>query len=96
MRFDANPYYHLLEPYSMEKLTDEWREEAKFYEEAGFTTLWLAEHHFWWDQAGRTAPNPILFGSASKRAYKSSSHRTVRRLPAGLAPYSSSRGHRHA
>ena len=43
---------------------DRWRENAKLYESAGYTTLWSAEHHFFWD--GWTQPTPtnaLLFGA---------------------------------
>lgn len=43
---------------------DEWVEQAKFAEQAGFTGIWAAEHHFFWD--GWTTPtptNPLLLGA---------------------------------
>jgi alkanesulfonate monooxygenase SsuD/methylene tetrahydromethanopterin reductase-like flavin-dependent oxidoreductase (luciferase family) len=43
---------------------DEWRSIARFMEAAGFTGLWCAEHHFFWD--GWLAPtptNPMLLGA---------------------------------
>lgn len=40
---------------------EEWRTEARLYEQAGFTTVWSAEHHFFWDGwVTPTPPNPIL------------------------------------
>jgi alkanesulfonate monooxygenase SsuD/methylene tetrahydromethanopterin reductase-like flavin-dependent oxidoreductase (luciferase family) len=43
---------------------EEWRSTARFMESAGFTGLWCAEHHFFWD--GWLAPtptNPMLLGA---------------------------------
>jgi alkanesulfonate monooxygenase SsuD/methylene tetrahydromethanopterin reductase-like flavin-dependent oxidoreductase (luciferase family) len=43
---------------------EEWRGLARFMESAGFTGLWCAEHHFFWD--GWLAPtptNPMLLGA---------------------------------
>lgn len=43
---------------------EEWRGIARFMESAGFTGLWCAEHHFFWD--GWLAPtptNPMLLGA---------------------------------
>jgi alkanesulfonate monooxygenase SsuD/methylene tetrahydromethanopterin reductase-like flavin-dependent oxidoreductase (luciferase family) len=42
----------------------EWQQTARFLESAGFTGLWCAEHHFFWD--GWLAPtptNPMLLGA---------------------------------
>ena len=63
MRFDSTLYYHFAEPYEWEKLIDEFEEEVKFLDEAGFTTAWIAEHHFSWDGWFRATTNPILVGS---------------------------------
>jgi alkanesulfonate monooxygenase SsuD/methylene tetrahydromethanopterin reductase-like flavin-dependent oxidoreductase (luciferase family) len=42
----------------------EWRETAQFLESAGFTTVWCAEHHFFWDGWLAPAPtNATLFGA---------------------------------
>ena len=38
MRFDSTLYYHFAEPYEWKKLIDEFEEEVKFLDEAGFTT----------------------------------------------------------
>jgi alkanesulfonate monooxygenase SsuD/methylene tetrahydromethanopterin reductase-like flavin-dependent oxidoreductase (luciferase family) len=43
---------------------DEWTKTARFLESAGFTTLWCAEHHFFWDGWTQPTPtNPLLFGA---------------------------------
>jgi alkanesulfonate monooxygenase SsuD/methylene tetrahydromethanopterin reductase-like flavin-dependent oxidoreductase (luciferase family) len=68
MRFDGNVNYHVLispEDYAPDKIIDEWRETARFYEEAGFTTIWVAEHHFWYggNPAACIPTNPVLVGA---------------------------------
>ncbi len=63
MRFDSTPYYHVGEPYyaiGWDALMKEVREEARLIEDAGFTTMWFAEHHFAWDGYYNAAPNPLL------------------------------------
>ncbi len=62
MRFDGNVYYHELEPYPADRLFDEWRETAQVLDQAGFTTCWLGEHHFWHDGYPVACPNPVLVG----------------------------------
>ena len=68
MRFDGNVNYHIYaspEDYPADKVIAEWRKTAEFYEEAGFTTIWLAEHHFWYkgNPAACLPPNPVLVGT---------------------------------
>ena len=68
MRFDGNTNNHfftLPQDYPTDKIIGEWRETARLYEEAGFTTIWLAEHHFWYDgNPGACVPtNPVLIGT---------------------------------
>ena len=63
MRFDSTVYYHFGEVYPWDKLTDEFREIAGILDQAGFTTVWLAEHHFSWDGWNRAMTNPILVGA---------------------------------
>ena len=58
MRFDGNVFYHLLERYPPDVLMEEWREEATLFDQAGFTTIWIGEQHFW-----IAAPNPILINT---------------------------------
>ena len=42
----------------------EWRESAKLIESLGFTAVWCAEHHFFWDGWTNPVPtNPLLFGA---------------------------------
>lgn len=62
MRFDGNVYYHELEAYPADRLFDEWRETAQVLDQAGFTTCWLGEHHFWHDGYPVACPNPVLVG----------------------------------
>ena len=63
MRFDSTLYYHVGELYPWERLEDEMCEEVKLMDQAGFTGIWLAEHHFWWDGWYRASPDPILLGA---------------------------------
>ena len=68
MRFDGNVNYHTSttpESYPADKIIDEWRKTAEFYEEAGFTGIWVAEHHFWHGKTtGACIPtNPVLMGT---------------------------------
>ena len=64
MRFDNTLYCHVGEVYPWEKLVDELREQIQFSDQAGFTGVWMAEHHFSWDGWYRAAPNPILLGTS--------------------------------
>ena len=67
MRFDITLYTHVGEAYPWEKLIDEAEVQVKFADQAGFTTFWLAEHHFAWDGWYNSAPNPILLGARLSR-----------------------------
>jgi len=63
MRFDGGLYAHGGEIATYPQV-DEWRAEARLYEQAGFTAVWVAEHHFTWDGwVTPTPPNPILTGA---------------------------------
>lgn len=63
MRFDSGLYAHAGEIAGYPQI-DEWRAEAKLFEDAGFTGVWVAEHHFFWDGwLTPTPPNPILAGA---------------------------------
>ena len=64
MRFDNTLYCHVGEVYPWEKLVDELRQQIQFSDQAGFTGVWMAEHHFSWDGWYRAAPNPILLGTS--------------------------------
>jgi alkanesulfonate monooxygenase SsuD/methylene tetrahydromethanopterin reductase-like flavin-dependent oxidoreductase (luciferase family) len=44
---------------------DEWLEAARLYESAGYSGVWIAEHHFFWDGWLTPTPtNPIVMGTA--------------------------------
>jgi alkanesulfonate monooxygenase SsuD/methylene tetrahydromethanopterin reductase-like flavin-dependent oxidoreductase (luciferase family) len=63
MRFDSGLVVHAGD-ISTYPQVDEWRDTAQFLESAGFTGLWCAEHHFFWD--GWLAPtptNPVMLGA---------------------------------
>ncbi len=55
MRFDSGLVVHSGDVSGYPPVA-EWRETARFLESAGFTGLWCAEHHFFWD--GWLAPTP--------------------------------------
>ena len=55
MRFDSGLLIHSGEVDGYPQLA-EWSTTAAFLESAGFTGLWCAEHHFFWD--GWTHPTP--------------------------------------
>lgn len=64
MRFDSTLYYHFGEEYEWETLIGEFRDWVQVLDQGGFTTAWLAEHHFAWDGWTRAPTNPILLGSS--------------------------------
>ncbi len=64
MRFDNTLYCHVGEVYPWEKLVDELRQQIQFSDQAGFTGVRMAEHHFSWGGWYRAAPNPILLGTS--------------------------------
>ena len=47
---------------SYHQIIDDLREQAVFCDQAGFETLWLAEHHFGPEGMGNSA-NPVLLAS---------------------------------
>jgi alkanesulfonate monooxygenase SsuD/methylene tetrahydromethanopterin reductase-like flavin-dependent oxidoreductase (luciferase family) len=63
VRFDSGLLIHSGEVDGYPQL-GEWTETARFLESAGFTGLWCAEHHFFWDGWTHPTPtNPLLFGA---------------------------------
>lgn len=63
IRFDSAIYTHVGEDYPWQEVVNEVRQQAEFMDEAGFTTMWLAEHHFWYDGWYRCPPNALLMGA---------------------------------
>ncbi|MCH7996932.1 MAG: LLM class flavin-dependent oxidoreductase [Chloroflexi bacterium] len=62
MRFDCGLYAHGGETATYPQV-DEWRAEARLLEDGGFTGIWVAEHHFFWDGWVTPTPtNPTLAG----------------------------------
>ena len=59
MRFDSNIYYHEVEQYPADKLTQEWKETALLYDQTEFCGIWVGEHHFWYSGWPVAAPNPV-------------------------------------
>jgi alkanesulfonate monooxygenase SsuD/methylene tetrahydromethanopterin reductase-like flavin-dependent oxidoreductase (luciferase family) len=63
MRFDSGLLVHAGRADNYPPI-EEWRATAKLLESAGFTALWCAEHHFFWDGWTQPTPtNPLLFGA---------------------------------
>jgi alkanesulfonate monooxygenase SsuD/methylene tetrahydromethanopterin reductase-like flavin-dependent oxidoreductase (luciferase family) len=63
VRFDSGLLIHSGDVSGYPQL-GEWAETAAFLESAGFTGLWCAEHHFFWDGWTHPTPtNPLLFGA---------------------------------
>jgi alkanesulfonate monooxygenase SsuD/methylene tetrahydromethanopterin reductase-like flavin-dependent oxidoreductase (luciferase family) len=62
MRFDGNVYYHECEPYPAGTMMAEWRDTAQLCDAAGFTSIWIDEHHFWYSGYPVAATNPVLVG----------------------------------
>jgi alkanesulfonate monooxygenase SsuD/methylene tetrahydromethanopterin reductase-like flavin-dependent oxidoreductase (luciferase family) len=63
MRFDSGLLNHCGDVAGYPRIR-EWQESAKLIESLGFTALWCAEHHFFWDGWTNPVPtNPILFGA---------------------------------
>jgi alkanesulfonate monooxygenase SsuD/methylene tetrahydromethanopterin reductase-like flavin-dependent oxidoreductase (luciferase family) len=61
LRFDSGLLVHSGDISSYPQV-EEWKQTASFLESAGFTGLWCAEHHFFWDGWTQPTPtNPLLF-----------------------------------
>jgi alkanesulfonate monooxygenase SsuD/methylene tetrahydromethanopterin reductase-like flavin-dependent oxidoreductase (luciferase family) len=63
MRFDTGLHAHAgsLDGYPQ---LGEWLEQTQFAEQAGFTGVWAAEHHFFWDGWSTPTPtNPLMVGA---------------------------------
>ncbi len=65
MQFVYSPYYHNAYPdYPWDKKLEEFRDQARLIEQAGFSAIWFAEHHFAYpDGWNNVTPNPILAGA---------------------------------
>jgi alkanesulfonate monooxygenase SsuD/methylene tetrahydromethanopterin reductase-like flavin-dependent oxidoreductase (luciferase family) len=63
MRFDSGLLVHSGDVSNYPPVA-EWTETLRMMETAGFTTVWCAEHHFFWDGWLQPTPtNPLLFGA---------------------------------
>lgn len=60
MRFDFIPFFNPGENLPWHIITDMMREQTRIAEQAGFTTVWLTEHHFAHNGYMNASPNPIL------------------------------------
>jgi alkanesulfonate monooxygenase SsuD/methylene tetrahydromethanopterin reductase-like flavin-dependent oxidoreductase (luciferase family) len=79
MRFDSGILNHCGEVTGYPRI-QEWKESAQLLESLGFTAIWVAEHHFFWDGWTNPVPtNPILFA-----AYIASYTKTLRIAQCGV------------
>jgi alkanesulfonate monooxygenase SsuD/methylene tetrahydromethanopterin reductase-like flavin-dependent oxidoreductase (luciferase family) len=63
MRFDSGLLNHCGDVAGYPRI-EEWRESALLMESLGYTAVWSAEHHFFWDGWTNPVPtNPLLFGA---------------------------------
>ena len=65
MQFSYSLYYHIGFPdYPWDKKPEEYRAQDRLIEQAGFTTIWFAKHHFAYpDGWNNITPNLILAGA---------------------------------
>ena len=63
MRFDFSPFFNPGENIPWDRVVDMMREQTRLAEDAGFTTVWLSEHHFAHNGYMNAPPNPVLMGS---------------------------------
>ncbi|MEA2933994.1 MAG: hypothetical protein QOD74_640 [Variibacter sp.] len=63
MRFDSGILNHCGDIAGYPRI-QEWKDSAQLLEQLGFTAIWAAEHHFFWDGWTNPVPtNPIMFGA---------------------------------
>lgn len=63
MRFDSGILNHCGDISGYPRI-QEWKDSAQLLEDLGFTAIWAAEHHFFWDGWTNPVPtNPLLFGA---------------------------------
>lgn len=63
MRFDSGILNHCGEVQGYPRV-QEWKDSAQLLESLGFTAIWAAEHHFFWDGWTNPVPtNPIQFAT---------------------------------
>lgn len=63
MRFDFSPFFNPGENIPWDRVAHMMREQTQLAEDAGFTTVWLSEHHFAHNGYMNAPPNPILMGA---------------------------------
>ena len=63
MRFDFSPFFNPGENIPWDRVAEMMREQTQLAEDAGFTTVWLSEHHFAHNGYMNAPPNPILMGA---------------------------------
>ena len=62
MRFDFSPFFNPGENIPWDRVVGMMREQTRIAEEAGFTTVWITEHHMAHNGYMNAPPNPILMG----------------------------------
>ena len=63
MRFDFSPFVNPGENIPWDRVVHMMREQTRLAEDAGFSTVWLSEHHFAHNGYMNAPPNPILMGA---------------------------------
>ena len=63
MRFDFIPFFNPGENIPWDRVVRMMREQTQLAEQAGFTTVWLTEHHLAHNGYLNAPPNPILLGA---------------------------------
>ena len=63
MRFDFSPFFNPGENIPWDRAVCMMREQTQVAEEAGFTTVWITEHHMAHNGYMNAPPNPVLMGA---------------------------------
>ena len=63
MRFDFIPFFNPGENIPWDRVVRMMREQTRLAEQAGFTTVWLTEHHLAHNGYLNAPPNPVLLGA---------------------------------
>ena len=63
MRFDFSPFFNPGENIPWDRVVYMMREQTRIAEEAGFTTVWITEHHMAHNGYMNAPPNPVLMGA---------------------------------
>ena len=63
MRFDFSPFFNPGENIPWDRVVEMMREQTRIAEEAGFSTVWITEHHMAHNGYMNAPPNPVLMGA---------------------------------